>query len=320
MLTTDGLDFFTTSIVFDSSSTFTTFVEVVVESFAGAFGVASPKNALPQFVLCIFGKRKKEMLEDIAVVTGGRVVSEEVGLKLDKIEMGFFGQARKIVSTKENTIIIEGRRKKENIDARVKQIKNEIKTTTSDFDKEKLQERLAKLVGGVAVIKVGAATEVEQKVKQKKTENALNATRAAVEEGILPGGGVALLGSISVLGKLEKTELGEDEKTGISILKRALEKPIRQIAENSGLDGAVVVAKVKEGKAQNFGFDAQKMEYGDLITAGVIDPTKVIRTTLENAASVASMLLTTEAVICEKPEKEKPAPMMPPGGGYGDMY
>jgi len=252
-----------------------------------------------------FGDRKKEMLEDIAMVTGGKVISEEVGLKLDKIEMDMLGQARRVVATKENTTIVEGKGKKEDIDARIKQIKNEIKTTTSDFDKEKLEERLAKLAGGVAVIKVGAATEVEQKAKQKKTENALNATRAAVEEGILSGGGIALLGSISILEKLEKEEPGEGEKTGLTILKRALEKPIRQIAENAGLDGAVVVAKVKEGKVQNFGFDAQKMEYTDLIAAGVIDPTKVIRATLENAASAASMLLTTECTVAEKPEDKK---------------
>lgn len=257
-----------------------------------------------------FGDRKKEMLEDIAVVTGAKVISEEIGLKLDKIELEHFGQARKVVAKKENTTIIEGKGEKEAIDARIKQIKSEIKATTSDFDKEKLQERLAKLSGGVAVIKVGAATEVEQKAKQKKTENALNATRAAIEEGILPGGGVALLNSIAVL---EKIELVGDEKTGLDILKRALEKPLRQIVENAGLDGAVVIAKIKE-KGQNFGFDAQKMEYGDLISAGVIDPTKVVRTTLENASSAASMLLTTEVVVSELPEEKKEKGGMSPGG------
>ena len=248
-----------------------------------------------------FGDRKKEMLEDIAAVTGAKVISEEIGLKLDKVELEMLGRARRVVAKKENTTIIEGKGEKAAIEARVKQIKNEIKTTTSDFDKEKLQERLAKLSGGVAVIKVGAATEVEQKVKQKKTENALNATRAAVEEGILPGGGTALLRAVAVL---EKIELTGDEKTGLNILKKALEGPIRQISENAGLDGAVVVAKVKEGN-ETFGFDAKAMEYKDLIQAGVIDPTKVVRTALENAASAASMLLTIECVVAERPEEKK---------------
>ena len=248
-----------------------------------------------------FGDRKKEILEDIATVTGAKVISEEVGLKLDKVELEMLGHARRIVAKKENTTIIEGKGAKEAIEARVKQIKNEIKITTSDFDKEKLQERLAKLSGGVAVIKVGAATELEQKTKQKKIENALNATRAAVEEGILPGGGTALLRAVSVL---EKIELEGDEKTGLNILKRALEGPIRQITENAGLDGAVVVAKVKE-MDEFSGFDAQVMEYKNLIQAGVIDPTKVVRTTLENAASAASMFLTTECVVAEKPEEKK---------------
>ncbi len=248
-----------------------------------------------------FGDRKKEMLQDIAIVTGAQVISEELGLKLENIELKNFGRARKVVAEKEKTTIIEGKGKKEDIEARIKQIKNEIKTTESEFDREKLQERLAKLVGGVAVIKVGAATEVEQKTRQKKTENALNATRAAIEEGILPGGGVALLRSIPVL---EKMKLEGDEKTGLNILKKALEKPIRQIAENCGMDGSVVVQKVRE-MGKNFGFNALKMEYVDLIEAGVIDPTKVVRTALENAASAASMLLTTEAVVVELPEEDK---------------
>ncbi|MBI2042112.1 MAG: chaperonin GroEL [Candidatus Nealsonbacteria bacterium] len=260
-----------------------------------------------------FGDRKKEMLEDIAVVTGAKVISEEIGLKLDKIELEMLGQARKVVAKKENTTIVEGKGSKEAIEARVKQIKNEIKITTSDFDKEKLQERLAKLAGGVAVIKVGAATELEQKAKQKKIENALNATRAAVEEGILPGGGTALLRAVSVL---EKIELEGDEKTGLNILKRALEGPIRQITENAGLDGAVVVAKVKE-MDEFSGFDAQAMEYKNLIQAGVIDPTKVVRTTLENAASAASMFLTTECVVAEKPEEKKEKGGMPQGMDMG---
>jgi len=259
-----------------------------------------------------FGDRKKEMLQDIATVCGAQVISEELGLKLENIQLNQLGRARKAVAEKEKTTIIEGRGKKEDIDARVKQIKNELKTTESEFDREKLQERLAKLTGGVAVIKVGAATEVEQKARQKKTENALNATRAAIEEGILPGGGVALLRAIPVL---EKFELVGDEKTGLNILKKALEKPIRQIAENAGLDGSVVFQKVKE-MGGNFGFDAQKMEYLDLIQAGVIDPTKVVRTTLEKAASAASMLLTTEAVVAEEPEEKKEKGMPAMGEEY----
>jgi len=255
-----------------------------------------------------FGDRKKEMLQDIAIVCGAQLISEELGLKLENIELKQLGRARKVVAEKEKTTIIEGKGKKEEIEARIAQIRNQIKTTESEFDREKLEERLAKLAGGVAVIKVGAATEIEQKTRQKKTENALNATRAAVEEGILPGGGVALLRSISVL---EKIKLEGDEKTGLNILKRALEKPIRQIAENAGLDGSVVVEKVKKSEG-NFGFNAQTMKYEDLVKAGVIDPTKVVRTTLENAASAAAMFLTTEAVVAELPEKkEKETPPMP---------
>ena len=250
-----------------------------------------------------FGDRKKEMLQDIAIVTGAQVISEELGLKLENIKLDQLGRARKVVAEKEKTTIIEGKGKKEEIEARIKQIREEIKKTESEFDKEKLQERLAKLAGGVAVIKVGAATEIEQKAKQKKTENALNATKAAIEEGILPGGGVALLRGQEVLEKLEK-ELEGDERTGVLILKRALEMPIRQIAENSGMDGAIVVAEVKK-QERDFGFNAQNQKFENLILAGVIDPTKVVRTALENAASAASMLLTTEAVVAEEPEKEK---------------
>jgi len=257
-----------------------------------------------------FGERKKEMLQDIAVVTGAQVISEELGLKLENIQLSQLGRARKVVAEKERTTIIEGKGKKEDIEARIKQIKEELKKTESEFDREKLQERLAKLAGGVAVIKVGAATEVEQKARQKKTENALNATRAAIEEGILPGGGVAFLRSIPLLEELE-AKLDGDEKTGVRILKKALERPIRQIAENCGMDGAVVANKVKEGNG-GFGFNAQTLKFEDLISAGVIDPTKVVRTTLENAASAASMLLTTEAVVAEKPEKkEKETPSIP---------
>jgi chaperonin GroEL len=250
-----------------------------------------------------FGDRKKEMLQDIAIVTGAQVISEELGLKLENIKLEQLGRARKVVVEKEKTTIIEGKGKKEEIEARIKQIREEIKKTESEFDREKLQERLAKLAGGVAVIKVGAATEIEQKAKQRKTENALNATKAAIEEGILPGGGVGLLRAQKALEKLEK-ELEGDEKTGVLILKKALEFPIRQIAENSGFDGGVVVNEVKK-KEGNYGFNAQTQKFEDLVEAGVIDATKVVRTSLENAVSAASMLLTTEAVVAEEPEKEK---------------
>ena len=257
-----------------------------------------------------FGDRKNEMLQDIATVTGAQLISEELGLKLESVELKHLGRARKVVSTKEKTTIIEGRGNKEDIEARISQIKNELKTTESEFDKEKLQERLAKLAGGVAVIKVGAATEVEQKAKQRKTEDALNATRAAIEEGILAGGGVALLRSIPVLENLSNN-LEEEEKIGINILKKALEKPIRQIAENAGLDGAIVAEEVRKHQG-SFGFNAQTLKYEDLIQAGIVDPTKVVRAALENAASAASMLLTTEAVVGEMPEeKKKEIPGMP---------
>ena len=254
-----------------------------------------------------FGDRKKEMLQDIAVVIGAQLISDELGLKLENIESKQLGQARKVIAEKEKTTIIEGRGKKENIDARIKQIKNELKTTESEFDKEKLRERLAKLAGGVAVIKVGAATEIEQKARQKKTENALNATRAAIEEGVLPGGGVALLRAIPALEKLEE-KLEEDEKTGLRILKKSLEIPIRLIAENAGFDGAVVVEEVKKNKGA-FGFNAQTMKYEDLMASGIVDPTKVVRSALENAASAASMFLITEAVVGEYPEKEEKSKM-----------
>ncbi|MDP3882474.1 MAG: chaperonin GroEL [Candidatus Staskawiczbacteria bacterium] len=247
-----------------------------------------------------FGDRKKEMLDDIAVVTGGEVISEEKGMKLENVELEMLGQARRVISTKDNTTIVEGKGKPEAIQNRISQIKKQIDDSTSDFDKEKLQERLAKLSGGVGVIKAGAATEVEQKAKQHKLEDALHATRAAVEEGIVPGGGVALLRTLSAL---ENVQAEGDERTGVNILKRAIEEPIRQIAENAGIDGAVVVQKVKETDG-NFGFNAAKMVYEDLILAGVVDPTKVTRTALENAVSAASMLLTTEAIVSELPKKE----------------
>ena len=256
-----------------------------------------------------FGDRRKEMLEDIAVVTGGQVISEEKGMKLDSTELEMLGHARKVVATKENTTIIEGKGKKEAIDARIAQIKKQIKVSESDFDKEKLRERLAKLSGGVAVIKVGAATEVEQKGKQHKTEDALSATRAAIEEGIVPGGGVALIRSQKAL---EGLSVSPEEKIGVDILKRALEQPLRKIAENAGVDGAVVAQKVKEGE-EGFGFDAQALTYGDLIKKGIIDPTKVERVALQNAVSAAGTLLTTECAVAEKPEPKgnKAMPPMP---------
>lgn len=269
---------------------------IVVNKLRGVFNAVAVKAPG-------FGDRKKEMLQDIAIVTGAQVISEELGLKLENIKLEQLGRARRVVIEKEKTTIVEGKGKKEDIEARIKQLREEIKRTESEFDREKLQERLAKLAGGVAVIKVGAATEIEQKAKQKKTENALNATRAAIEEGILPGGGVGLLRAREILEKLEK-ELEGDEKTGVSILKKALELPIRQIAENAGVDGAIVLQKVLE-KGGNFGFNAQTGNFEDLVSAGVIDATKVVRTALENAASAASMLLTTEAVVVELPEKEE---------------
>ncbi len=274
---------------------------LVVNKLRGVFNVLAIKAPG-------FGDRKKEMLDDIAVVTGAEVISEEKGLKLENIEMNMLGSARRVVSTKENTTIIEGKGEKEKIDARVNQIKKELEISDSDFDKEKLQERLAKLSGGVAVIKVGAATEVEQKSKQHKTEDALAATKAAVEEGIVPGGGVALLRASL---KLDEIEVQGDEKTGINILKRVLEEPIRQIAQNAGIDGAVVVQKVKEND-QGFGFNAETLKYENLMESGIVDPTKVVRSALQNAASAASMFLTTECVVATKPEeKSSPAGGMP---------
>ena len=257
-----------------------------------------------------FGDRKKEMLQDIAILTGAQLISEELGLKLENVELRYLGRARRVVVEKEKTTIVEGKGKKEEIESRIKQIREELKRTESEFDKEKLQERLAKLAGGVAVIKVGAATEIEQKTKQKKTENALHATRAAIEEGILPGGGVSFLRAQSVLEKLAG-ELEGDERTGVLILKRALEMPLRQIAENSGFDSSVVVQKVRESKDFDFGFNALSEKFENLIEKGVIDPTKVLRTALENAVSAASMLLITEGLVVELPEKKEKEPSMP---------
>ena len=266
-----------------------------------------------------FGDRRKAMLEDIAILTGGTVISEEQGFKLENVELEHLGSAEKITVDKDNTTIIGGVGAAEDIKMRINSIKQQIEVTTSDYDKEKLQERLAKLAGGVAVLYVGAATEVEMKEKKDRVDDALHATRAAVEEGIVPGGGVALLRVSSKLDKL--TDDNHDIMTGISIIKKAIEEPIRQIVENAGLEGSVVINKVKDGKG-NYGFNAATEIYEDLVKAGVIDPTKVTRVALENAASVAGLLLMTEATIVEKPEK-KDMPMMPPGGmggGMGDMY
>lgn len=264
-----------------------------------------------------FGDRKKEMLADIAAVTGATVVSEQLGMKLENVTIKDLGSARRVVAGKEKTVIVEGKGDKELIENRVKQIKNEIARTESDFDKEKLQERLAKLAGGVAVIKVGAATEIEQKARQHKTEDALSATRAAVEEGIVPGGGVALLNSVKALDKLQ---VDGEEAIGINILRRALEEPIRQIAANAGVEGAVVIEKIRQNNG-TVGFNAAKMKYEDMLAAGVVDPTKVVRATIQNAASAASILLTTEAMVVEKPKKESPMPAGMPGmgGGMGGM-
>jgi chaperonin GroEL len=258
-----------------------------------------------------FGDRRKEMLKDIAVLTGGQAVTEDLGLKLENLTLADLGSAKRITVDKDNTTVVDGAGKKADIDARVKQIRNQVEETTSDYDREKLQERLAKLVGGVAVIKVGAATEIEMKEKKARVEDALHATRAAVEEGVVPGGGVAL---IRALPALEKLKLSEEQAFGVAIVRRAIEEPIRQIALNAGVDGSIVVSKVKDGQG-SFGFNAQTLEYGDLVKAGVIDPTKVVRTALQNAASVAALLLTTEAMIAERPKKDAPAPAG--GGGHG---
>lgn len=257
-----------------------------------------------------FGDRRKAMLEDIAILTNGTVISEEKGFKLENAQLTYLGQATKIVVDKDNTTIVEGAGKKEEIKKRINEIKVQIEKTTSDYDKEKLQERQAKLSGGVAVLKVGAATEIEMKDKKARVEDALHATRAAVEEGIIPGGGVAYL---RVIPNLNVKVANDDQQTGVEIVKKALEAPIRLIVENAGIEGAVVVQKVKEGK-DDYGFNAATETYENLMAAGVIDPTKVARIALQNAASVASMLITTEAVVVEKPRKESAMPSMPPGG------
>ena len=258
-----------------------------------------------------FGDRRKAMLEDISILTGGRVISEDLGIKLENVNMNDLGRAKRVRIDKDNTTIVEGMGESSALEGRVKQIRVQVEETTSDYDREKLQERLAKLVGGVAVINVGAATETEMKDRKARVEDALNATRAAVEEGIVAGGGVAYL---RCLAALDKMKLGGDRQTGVNIVKRALEEPIRQIANNAGHDGSVVVERVK-GKTGAVGFDAAKEEYTDLIKAGIIDPTKVVRLALQNAASVASLMITTQAIVAEKPEKKAPMPPMPPGGG-----
>ncbi len=250
-----------------------------------------------------FGDRRKAMLEDIAILTGGRVIAEELGLKLENVQVSDLGRAKKMVIDKDNTTIIDGAGKKSDIEGRVKQIRAQIEETTSDYDREKLQERLAKLVGGVAVIKVGAATEVEMKEKKARVEDAMHATRAAVEEGVVPGGGVALL---RASGALDRVKCSEEEKVGVNIVRRAIEEPLRWISQNAGWEGSVVIDKVKNGKGA-FGFNAATEEFEDLMKAGIIDPTKVVRTALQNAASVAGLLLTTEALVTEKPEEKKGA-------------
>ncbi len=264
-----------------------------------------------------FGDRRKAMLEDIGILTGGKVISEDLGIKLESVRLEDLGRAKKVTIDKDNTTIIEGNGKHADIEGRVKQLRVQIEETTSDYDREKLQERLAKLVGGVAVIKVGAATETELKEKKARVEDAMHATRAAVEEGIVPGGGVALLRCIAPLDKLK---LEGDEKVGVNIVRRALEEPLRMIAANAGFEGAVVVDKVRQNSDANFGFNADTEQYEDLVASGVIDPTKVTRTALQNASSIAALLLTTEALVSEIKEEEK-APAMPPGGGgMGGMY
>jgi chaperonin GroEL len=262
-----------------------------------------------------FGDRRKEMLRDVAVLAGGQVISEEVGFKLENATLGDLGRAKRVVVDKDNTTIVDGKGKEGDIQGRINEIKAAVEKSTSDYDKEKLQERLAKLAGGVAVINVGAATETEMKEKKARVEDALHATRAAVEEGIVPGGGVALLRAQIALEKIKGTE---DEKVGVEIVRRALEEPIRMIAQNAGAEGSIVVARVRESKDKNFGYNAQTDAYEDLARAGVIDPTKVTRTALQNAASIAGLLLTTECVVVEKKE-DKPAPPAPPGG-MGGMY
>jgi chaperonin GroEL len=265
-----------------------------------------------------FGDRRKAMLEDIAILTGGTVISEDLGIKLETVKLTDLGRAKKITVDKENTTIVEGAGDPKKIEGRVKLIKAQIDETTSDYDREKLQERLAKIVGGVAVINVGAATETEMKEKKARVEDALHATRAAVEEGIVPGGGVALIRCISALKGLKLDN--HDQQVGVDIIKRALEEPIRQIINNTGLEPSVIVEKVKNSKDANYGFNAGAEEYVDMLKAGIVDPTKVTRCALQNASSVASLMLTTSVMITDLPEEKPEMPAMPPGGGMGGMY
>ncbi|MFY9529150.1 MAG: chaperonin GroEL, partial [Candidatus Acidiferrales bacterium] len=265
-----------------------------------------------------FGDRRKAMLEDIAILTGGKAITEDLGIKLENVKVEDLGRAKKVTIDKDNTTIVEGAGKAGEIEGRIKQLRVQIEETTSDYDKEKLQERLAKLVGGVAVIKVGAATEMELKEKKARVEDAMHATRAAVEEGIVPGGGVALLRCVPALDKLR---VHGDEAIGVNIVKRTLEEPLRQIAQNAGHEGAIVVGRVRESKDDSFGFDAETGEFGDMIKAGVIDPAKVTRLALQNAASIAGLMLTTEALVAEiKEEGMKAAVGAGHGGGMGGMY
>ena len=264
-----------------------------------------------------FGDRRKAMLEDIAILSGGQLISEDLGIKLENVTTAMLGRAKKVIIEKEKTTIVDGAGKKKEIEARVGQIKAQIEETTSDYDREKLQERLAKLAGGVAVIRVGGATEIEVKEKKDRVEDALNATRAAVEEGIVPGGGVALLRAKKAVGRI--TNDNSDVQAGINIVLKALEAPTRQIAENSGVEGSIVVGKIMENKSETFGFDAQTENYVDLVDKGIVDPAKVVRAALQDAASVAGLLVTTEAMVAEAPKKSSPPPAMPGGGGMGGM-
>ncbi|HLY44573.1 MAG TPA: chaperonin GroEL [Stellaceae bacterium] len=264
-----------------------------------------------------FGDRRKAMLEDIAILTGGQVISEDLGIKLENVTLDMLGSSKKIRVEKENTTIIDGSGKKADIEGRCTQIRQQIEETTSDYDREKLQERLAKLAGGVAIIRVGGATEIEVKERKDLVDDAMHATRAAVEEGVVPGGGTALIYAIKALDKL--TPANPDQKVGIDIVRKALSSPARQIAENSGTDGSIIVGKLLDSKDPNYGYDAQKGEFTDMIQAGIIDPTKVVRHALQDAASVAGLLVTTEAMVAEKPEPKSAMPAMPPGGGMGGM-
>jgi chaperonin GroEL len=283
---------------------------LVVNKLRGGLAVAAVKAPG-------FGDRRKAMLEDIAVLTGGQVISEDLGIKLENVTLAMLGKAKKVIIEKENTTIVEGTGKKTDITGRCNQIRAQIEETTSDYDREKLQERLAKLAGGVAVIRVGGATEVEVKERKDRVDDAMHATRAAVEEGIVPGGGVALARASLVLAKLKGDN--DDQRFGIDIVRKAVQSPLRQIAENAGEDGAVIAGKVLDkGDEYNWGFDAQTGEFKDLVKAGIIDPTKVVRTALQDAASVAGLLITTEAMVAERPEKKAP-PVPPGGGGMGDM-